>query len=121
MPKESERKGSEKTISDRLGINDKSDSAALNDLTSNDGNEDPGAELDLEFAYNSSKEKNTDDKKIDKGSTTSETPNTLPEQLDALTNNDPKKKEKTPTKEKTHPQPQADEVLNPELNSQNDI
>src|SRR4051812_2034517 len=121
MPKESERKDSEKTISDRLGINDKSDSAALNDLTSNDGNEDPGAELDLEFSYNSNKDKNSEDKKIDKVTTMPETPDTLTQQLAALTNNDPKKKAKTPTKEKTHPQPQADEVLNPELNSQNDI
>ena len=121
MPKESENKDSGKSISDRLGINEKSDSEALNDLTSNDGNEDPGAELDLEFSYNSNKDKNTDDKKIDKVITTPETPSTLPEQLDALTNNDPKKMEEMQLKEKTHPQPQADEVLNPELNSQNDI
>lgn len=39
------------------------------------------------------------------------------EELDAFTNNASKKKKK----EKAHPCPQADETMNPELNSSNDI
>jgi len=49
MAKESERNDSEKTISDRLKINKENDQTAIHDLTSNDGSEDPGAELDTEF------------------------------------------------------------------------
>ena len=39
-------------ISSRLGINTKTNQTALNDLTNEDGNEDPGSELDTEFSKN---------------------------------------------------------------------
>lgn len=51
---ESEKKECEKTVSEKLGINE-SNRTALNDLTSNDGSEDPGAQLDTEFSKNNKK------------------------------------------------------------------
>ena len=80
MNKELWKKDNEKTTNNTLGISDKTDSSTFSDLTNNDGNEDPGAELDTIINYS--------------------------------------KKNKL---EKTHPKPQADEALNPGLNSQNDI
>lgn len=56
------KKESGKSISDRLGINEKASRTALNDLTNNDGSEDPGAELDTEFSNITNK----DNKKIPK-------------------------------------------------------
>ncbi len=113
MSKESEQKHKGKSISDRLGIDEKTDRTALNDLTSNDGSEDPGSELDTVFS-NTNKEKN----KIDKLSTTQQTSGTPPkgEELDAFTNNASKNKAS-----KKIPKPQADQALNPSLNSANDI
>ena len=57
--------------------------------------------------------------KIGNVNTTQQTLGTPPkgEELDAFTNNASKKKKV----EKPHPQPQAEETLNPELNSENDI
>lgn len=129
MPIESEKKDSGKSISDRLGINKETDRTALNDLTNNDGSEDPGSELDTEFSKNTNKdnkkntlnysENNMHENKIDKVSTPQQTSGTPPkgEELDAFTNNASKKKKL----EETHPKPQAEEIMNPELNSENDI
>ena len=100
MPQESGKKDSGKSISDRLGINKKTDRTALNDLVNNDGNEDPGSELDTEFSNNPK----------------SGTP-PKGEELDAFTNNASKKQKL----KKPHPKPQADEVMNPDLSSDNDI
>ena len=60
MPKESKKKDSEKSITERLGIDRKIDKTSLNDLTNNDGSEDPGSQLDTGFSNNTSK----DDKKL---------------------------------------------------------
>ena len=126
LANESEKKDSEKSITDRLGINEKTDRTSLNDLTNNDGSEDPGAELDTEFSNITNKnnkhhhdENNMTENKIDKPTATQPTSGTPPkgEELDAFTNNASKKKKL----EETHPKPQADEVMNPELNSENDI
>ena len=46
MLKESDKKIIGISITDRIGINEKIRKTALNDLTNNDGNEDPGSELD---------------------------------------------------------------------------
>jgi hypothetical protein len=50
MPNENDKKDAGKSIADRLGIDEQSDANGLDDLTSLDGSEDPGAELDKEFA-----------------------------------------------------------------------
>ena len=57
--------------------------------------------------------------KIKNVNTTLQTSGTPPkgEELDAFTNNASKKKKV----EKAHTKPQAEEVLNPKLNSENDI
>jgi hypothetical protein len=109
MSKESEKKENGKSISARLGIDAKIDKAAFKDLTSNDGNEDPGSELETVFSNNR--------KKIDKVSGTAKTSAnpSRGEELDAFTNNASKKVGKK------HPKSQADSILNPELNSENDI
>lgn len=60
MPKESKKKDSEKSITERLGIDGKTDKTSLNDLTNNDGSEDPGSQLDTGFSNNTNK----DDKKL---------------------------------------------------------
>lgn len=52
---DSEKSESEKKLSDKLGINEKTDSTTLTDLTSNDGNEDPGSELDSALTKNRGK------------------------------------------------------------------
>jgi hypothetical protein len=109
MSKESEKKDNGKSISARLGINAKIDKAAFKDLSSNDGSEDPGSELDKVFSNNK--------KKIDMVTGTPQTSGTPPkgEELDAFTNNASKK-----AGEK-HPKSQADSIMNPGLNSENDI
>lgn len=109
MSKESEKKDNGKSISARLGIDAKIDKAAFKDLTSNDGSEDPGSELDAVFSNNR--------KKIDKVTGTPQTSGTPPkgEELDAFTNNASKKVGKK------HPKSQADSIMNPGLNSENDI
>ena len=122
---ESDKKDNEKSISERLGINENTNRAALNDLTNNDGSEDPGAELDKEFSNvsrnDNKKPLNSSEDNIaqrDKVATPQQTSGTPPkgEELDAFTNNVSKK-----DLENTHPKPQAEEILNPKLNSQNDI
>ena len=116
-----------KSIADRLGVS-KSDKSALNDFTNNDGSEDPGSELDTEFLNNTDKNNKTTlnesmnnitENKIDKPTTPPQASGNPPkgEELDAFTNNASKKKEL----EQQHPKPQADEVLNPGLTSENDI
>lgn len=50
MAKEPDSKESEKSISDRLKINAETNQTTLHDLTSNDGSEDPGSELDTVFS-----------------------------------------------------------------------
>ena len=60
MPKKSEKKDSEKSITERLGIDEWTDKTSLNDLTNNDGSEDPGSQLDTGFSNNTNK----DDKKL---------------------------------------------------------
>ena len=60
MPKESKKKDSEKSITERLGIDGKTDKTSLNDLTNNDGSEDPRSQLDTGFSNNTNK----DDKKL---------------------------------------------------------
>ena len=59
------------------------------------------------------------EKKTENVNTTQPTSGTPPkgEELDAFTNNASKKKKV----EKAHTKPQSEEVLNPELNSENDI
>lgn len=78
MLKAAGKKDSEKSISDKLGINEKTNSNTLNDSMNNDGSEDFGAEL----------------------------------------NKITSKKKKL---EKEHTLPQAEETMNPELSSENDI
>lgn len=109
MSKESEKKDNGKSISARLGIDAKIDKAAFKDLTSNDGSEDPGSELDTVFSNNG--------KKINKVTGTPQTSGAPPkgEELDAFSNNASKKVGKK------HPQSQADSIMNPGLNSENDI
>ena len=125
MAKEPEKKDSGKSISDWLGVNEKTNRTPLNDLTNNDGNEDPGAELDTEFSNITNKtnknysEDNMTENKIDKVTSIQQTSGTPPkgEELDAFTNNASKKKKL----DKTHPQPQGEQIMNPKLNSENDI
>ncbi|MDI1309471.1 MAG: hypothetical protein PSV17_08570 [Methylotenera sp.] len=118
MLKKPEKNENRKSISERLGINSNTDKATLEDLTNNDGNEDPGSELDTEFSKNKDSNNNTSNKKND-AATPQVKSGTLPkgEELDAFTNNASKKK----STEKDHPKPQADETINPNLNSENDI
>lgn len=97
MLKESDKKVIGISITDRLVINEKTRITALNDLTNNDGNEDPGSELETVFKNIASPPKGNE--------------------LDLFTNISTKKNEF----EKIHPTPQADEILNPELNSENDM
>lgn len=78
MLKASVKKDSEKYISDKLGINEKTNNNTPNDLTNNDGSEDPGAELDKIIS-------------------------------------------KRKQLENEHTLPQAEETMNPELSSENDI
>lgn len=78
MLKVSEKKYGGESTSDKLGITNNTDINTLDDLTNNDGSEDPGSELD-----------------------------TIPSKKKDL--------------EKEHTQPQAEETLNPGLNSANDI
>lgn len=52
MANEPDKKDSNKTITERLGINEETDQDALSDSTGNDGSEDLGAELDIEFRKN---------------------------------------------------------------------
>jgi len=117
---ESEKKECEKSVSEKLGIND-TNRSALNDLTCNDGSEDPGAQLDTEFSKNNEKSLNQpEDNTIqtDTSKRPQQSSGTPPkgEELDAFNNNASKK-----NPEKPHPKPQAEEILNPKLNSQNDI
>lgn len=56
MAEESEKKDSGKSITERLGVNEKTDKTSLNDLTNNDGSEDPGSELDTGFSNNTNKD-----------------------------------------------------------------
>lgn len=117
---ESEKKDFEKSVSEKLGINE-TNRTALNDLTSNDGSEDPGSQLDTEFSKNNKQSiHQPEDNKTQTDATirpqpTSGTP-PKGEELDAFTNNASKK-----NPEKSYPKPQAEEILNPKLNSQNDI
>jgi len=117
---EFEKKDNEKSVSEKLGINE-TNSTALSDLTSNDGSEDPGAQLDTEFSKNNKKSINQPEENTTQTDTTirpQQSSGTPPkgEELDAFTNNASKK-----NPEKAHPKPQAEEILNPKLNSQNDI
>lgn len=109
MSKEPEKKVDGKSTSVRLGINANIDKASLKDLTSNDGSEDPGSELDTVFSDNKNK--------VAKVADTPQTSGTPPkgEELDAFTNNASKKVGKK------HPKPQADSIMNPGLSSENDI
>ena len=75
-----DKKHFEESKNGAVGINEKTASNTLNDLTNNDGNEGPGAELDTIINY-------TNKKKFDKA----------------------------------HPKPQADEVLNPGLSTDNNL
>lgn len=94
MPFEPPKKDSGKSISDRLGINKNNDKNTLDDLTNNDGSEDPGSGLDTEFSDSTKSVGNV---------TTAQTSGTPPkgEELDAFTNNASKKVRI----EKTHPKP----------------
>ena len=85
------------------------DKAAFKDLTSNDGSEDPGSELDTVFSDNKNK--------VVKEADTPQTSGTPPkgEELDEFTNNASKKVGKK------HPKSQADSIMNPGLSSENDI
>ena len=117
---ESKERDSEKSVSEKLGIND-NNRTALNDLTSNDGSEDPGAQLDTEFSKNNKESFNQLEDNTTQTDTTKrpqQTSGTPPkgEELDAFNNNASKK-----NPEESHPKPQAEEILNPKLNSQNDI
>lgn len=78
MLKVSGKKDGGESTRDKLGITNNTDINTLDDLTNNDGSEDPGSELD-----------------------------TIPSKKKDL--------------EKEHTQPQAEETLNPGLNSANDI
>ncbi len=117
-----------KSISDRLGIDEKTDKTSLKDLTRNDGSEDPGSELDTEFSKATDKSQqrtgqidSRNNMAEENNDTTASQPSsgTSPkgEELDAFTNKASKKQKL----EKTHPKPQADETISPNLNSENDI
>ncbi len=99
------------------------------ELINNDESEDPGSELDIMVSDNNkSDNKNitinylkndVNEKKnntVSNKEQTSDNPS-KGEELDAFTNNASKNKKIV----KTHPQPQAEEIMNPELNSTNDI
>lgn len=49
-PTDSDEKIDDKSITARLGITKETNRNVLNDLTNNDGSEDPGSELDTEFS-----------------------------------------------------------------------
>ena len=124
MHKGFERKDTGISISDRLKINSETDKTLLNDLTINDGSEDPGSQLDTEFAntcQDNIKLGNTENNMTaKKNDNFTQQPSGNPpkgEELDAFTNNASKKKKVV----KTPPKAQADQVLNPELNTANDI
>lgn len=102
MPTESEKNDSGKSIADRLGIKE-TDRITLNDLTNNDGSEDPGSELDAEFSNTTNKdnrntlnhlERNVTEKKVAKSITSQQSSGIPPkgEELDAFTNNASKKR-----------------------------
>lgn len=117
MLKKPEKDENEKSISERLGINPKTDQDSLEDLTNNDGSEDPGAALDTEFAKNKDADSSESYKK--NKSVPQPQSGTPPkgEELDAFTNNATQRK----GLDKTHPKPQSEETISPNLNSENDI